>query len=110
MSVNDTWAWSVGVEGPEELLNLEAGGVGGCEEGGDAVPVTRLATGAGEDMVVLGAVDSAPGVQGTAVGDLVVLSFDSCDACDNFAKGLPSYCDTLLFRSLFGRDLDGSTG
>jgi aryl-alcohol dehydrogenase len=50
------------------------------------------------------------GVEGVAVGDHVVLSFDSCGTCDNCGHGVPAYCDTFLFRNLLGRDLDGSTG
>ena len=49
------------------------------------------------------------GVQGVAVGDHVVLTFDSCGACTNCAKGQPSYCDTFMARNLFGRRVDGST-
>jgi aryl-alcohol dehydrogenase len=49
-------------------------------------------------------------VDGVAVGDHVVLSFDSCGACTNCLAGQPAYCDTFLFRNLSGRDLDGSTG
>jgi aryl-alcohol dehydrogenase len=50
------------------------------------------------------------GVESVAVGDHVVLSFDSCRSCDNCDKGLVAYCDTFLFRNLLGRHLDGSTG
>src|SRR3954453_5459925 len=44
------------VERPEELDDLEAGGVGRRQERGDAVAVAGLAARAGEDQVVLGAV------------------------------------------------------
>ena len=43
-----------------------------------------------------------------AVGDHVVLSFDSCAACENCAVGQPAYCDTFMARNLLGRELDGS--
>jgi aryl-alcohol dehydrogenase len=43
-----------------------------------------------------------------AVGDHVVLSFDSCGACANCDAGQPAYCDTFIVRNLFGRELDGS--
>lgn len=49
-------------------------------------------------------------VTGIAVGDHVVLSFDSCGACATCLAGQPAYCDTFLFRNLTGRNLDGSTG
>lgn len=43
-----------------------------------------------------------------AVGDHVVLSFDSCGACANCQAGQPAYCDLFMVRNLFGRELDGS--
>jgi aryl-alcohol dehydrogenase len=43
-----------------------------------------------------------------AVGDHVVLSFDSCGTCENCGLGQPAYCDSFMVRNLFGRDLDGS--
>jgi aryl-alcohol dehydrogenase len=43
-----------------------------------------------------------------AVGDHVVLSFDSCGACANCNAGQPAYCDTFIVRNLFGRELDGT--
>jgi aryl-alcohol dehydrogenase len=47
-------------------------------------------------------------VRALAVGDHVVLSFDSCGACANCVAGQPAYCDTFLARNLFGRELDGT--
>ncbi|MEZ5217294.1 MAG: alcohol dehydrogenase catalytic domain-containing protein [Ilumatobacteraceae bacterium] len=35
-----------------------------------------------------------------AVGDHVVLSFDSCGSCANCVAGVPAYCDTFVFRNL----------
>jgi len=49
-------------------------------------------------------------VQGIAVGDHVVLSFDSCGACENCRAGQPCHCDTGLARNVVGRRLDGTTG
>ena len=43
-----------------------------------------------------------------AVGDHVVLSFDSCGTCANCNAGQPAYCDTFIVRNLFGRELDGT--
>ena len=51
------------VEGPQHLLDLEAGRVGGDQERGDAAAVACLAAGAGHDHVVLGLVDAGvPGL------------------------------------------------
>lgn len=49
------------------------------------------------------------GVSGIAVGDHVVLSFDSCRQCANCLAGQPAYCDTFFARNLLGRELDGSS-
>ncbi len=48
-------------------------------------------------------------VVGIAVGDHVVLSFDSCGSCTNCRGGHPAYCETFLPRNLSGRHLDGSS-
>jgi aryl-alcohol dehydrogenase len=57
-----------------------------------------------------GVVDAiGPGVTTLAVGDHVVLSFDSCGTCENCTKGQRAYCATFLPRNLTGRNLDGST-
>ena len=50
------------------------------------------------------------GVSSVGVGDHVVLTFDSCGECDTCRAGTPAYCQTMLFRNLTGRGLDGSTG
>lgn len=50
------------------------------------------------------------GVSSIAVGDHVVLTFDSCGDCPKCGDGNPAYCDTFLFRNVVGRNLDGSTG
>lgn len=44
-----------------------------------------------------------------AVGDHVVLSFDSCGVCGNCRDGHPAYFRTFLARNLTGTALDGST-
>jgi aryl-alcohol dehydrogenase len=44
-----------------------------------------------------------PGVRGVAVGDHVVLSFDSCGGCRNCLDGHPAYCDTFHPRNMAGR-------
>lgn len=48
-------------------------------------------------------------VSDIAVGDHVVLSFDSCGTCANCRSGSNAYCDTFMARNLFGRELDGSS-
>ncbi|MGV3759503.1 MAG: NAD(P)-dependent alcohol dehydrogenase [Actinomycetota bacterium] len=49
-------------------------------------------------------------VEGIAVGDHVVLSFDSCGACDMCSSGVPAHCETFLVRNLLGRRVDFTTG
>lgn len=86
-------------------------GAGHCHT--DVLP--RAAAGFGTPPIVLGhegagiveAVGSA--VQTVAVGDHVVLSFDSCGTCANCLDAHPAYCDTFLARNLVGNALDGST-
>ncbi|WP_280424689.1 NAD(P)-dependent alcohol dehydrogenase [Nocardia carnea] len=48
-------------------------------------------------------------VQGLAVGDHVVLSFDSCRTCVNCRRARPANCDTFFPRNMSGRNMDGST-
>ncbi|AXK34043.1 NAD(P)-dependent alcohol dehydrogenase [Streptomyces armeniacus] len=48
-------------------------------------------------------------VRGVRPGDHVVLSFNSCGACDNCAEGAPSYCRTLFELNFGGRRPDGTT-
>ena len=45
-----------------------------------------------------------------AVGDHVVLSFDSCGACARCLAGQPASCETMLLRNLLGRRVDLTTG
>lgn len=49
-------------------------------------------------------------VVGIAVGDHVVLSFESCGECAACAAGHPAHCETFLVRNLLGRRLDFTTG
>jgi aryl-alcohol dehydrogenase len=44
-----------------------------------------------------------PGASGVAVGDHVVLSFDSCGGCANCRSAHPAYCDSFAVRNLTGR-------
>lgn len=86
-------------------------GAGHCHT--DVLP--RAAAGFGTPPIVLGhegagiveAVGDA--VNTVAVGDHVVLSFDSCGTCPNCRDAHPAYCDTFLARNLAGNALDGST-
>ncbi len=48
-------------------------------------------------------------VEGVAVGDRVVLSFDWCGHCRNCADGRPTYCYENWPRNFGGGRLDGST-
>jgi aryl-alcohol dehydrogenase len=60
-----------------------------------------------EGAGVVEAVGSA--VTRLAVGDHVVLSFDSCGACGRCVAGQPASCETFLVRNLLGRRVDFST-
>ena len=50
-----------------------------------------------------------PGVTAVAVGDHVVMSFDSCGACTNCRTGHPAYCETFMLRNLSGLRADLTT-
>jgi aryl-alcohol dehydrogenase len=50
-----------------------------------------------------------PGVTDLAVGDHVVLSFDSCGGCANCQAAHPAYCAEFFPRNLTGLATDGST-
>ncbi|WP_433560435.1 NAD(P)-dependent alcohol dehydrogenase [Nocardia sp. CA-151230] len=95
--------------GPGEIA-LRVAGVGLCHT--DLLP--RVAPGIPMPIVcghegsgVITAVGS--GVTELAVGDHVVLSFDSCGACRSCATDRPAYCTTFFPRNLSGRRIDGST-
>lgn len=95
--------------GPKELL-VRIVGVGMCHTDVlprapgfvAAPPIVTGHEGAGVVEAVGGDVASL------AVGDHVVLSFDSCGECANCRAGQPAYCATFLARNLFGRQLDGA--
>jgi aryl-alcohol dehydrogenase len=68
----------------------------------DALPIPLPVIAGHEGSGVVEAV--GPGTS-LAVGDHVVLSFDSCRTCDNCVDGHPSYCATFFERNLFGTGL-----
>ena len=95
--------------GPHEVL-VRIVGAGMCHT--DVLPrvgyaPTPIVTGH-EGSGVVEVVGSA--VTSVAVGDHVVLSFDSCRECANCLAGQPAYCATFMPRNLSGRNLDGTTG
>jgi aryl-alcohol dehydrogenase len=49
-------------------------------------------------------------VEGVAVGDHVVLSFESCGACEACRAARPYACEQFWLRNLLGRRADFSTG
>jgi aryl-alcohol dehydrogenase len=49
-----------------------------------------------------------PRVTDIAVGDHVVLTFDSCGACHNCRDGHPAYCRTFWRRNLGGQAVNGN--
>jgi aryl-alcohol dehydrogenase len=55
-----------------------------------------------------GVVDAVgPGVTDLAVGDHVVLTFDSCGTCRNCREGHPAYCTTFWRRNMGGQAVNG---
>jgi aryl-alcohol dehydrogenase len=96
--------------GPDEVL-VRVVAAGMChtdvlpraETGMAPLPIVTGHEGAGVVEAV------GPGVDTIAVGDHVVLSFDSCGECVNCRAGTPCYCDTFIVRNLTGRRVDGST-
>lgn len=48
-------------------------------------------------------------VTGLAVGDHVVLSYNSCGVCDNCGSGLPMHCRDFVGLNLAGARLDGTS-
>lgn len=48
-------------------------------------------------------------VTGLAVGDHVVLSYNSCGDCDNCGSGLPMHCRDFIGLNLVGARLDGTS-
>lgn len=84
-------------------------GVGLCHS--DLLPRTPVA----EPPIIAGHEGSGvveavgAGVDDLAVGDHVVLSFDSCGSCLNCAAARPAYCDTFWPRNLTGYRPDRTT-
>lgn len=94
--------------GPDEVL-VRIVGAGMCHT--DVVPrqmegFLPIITGH-ESSGVVEAVGAD--VAGVAVGDHVVVSFDSCGTCDLCRRGKPSYCESFITRNLTGRDVNWAT-
>lgn len=94
--------------GPNEVL-VRVVGAGLCHTDvvprhlADLLPIITGHEGAG----VVEAVGAE--IVGVAVGDHVVLSFDSCGSCAMCGRGQPAYCETMLMRNLTGRDVAWGT-
>ncbi len=93
--------------GPGEVL-VKIAGAGMCHT--DLLGRTELV---GKPVILghegSGIVESVgPGVSDLAVGDHVVLSFDSCGTCANCLAAHPSYCAEFFPRNLSGLSADGS--
>lgn len=94
--------WKGGLAGGEVLV--EIAGCGMCRTdlavrhsaGRSPLPAVLGHEGAGV-VVETGGPDT-----GLAVGDHVVLSFDSCGRCRNCAAAAPAYCDSFASLNLFG--------
>ena len=96
---------------PDEVL-VRIVGVGMCHtdvipRAADTMSPPPIITGH-EGSGVVEAVGSD--VTRIAVGDHVVLSYDSCGSCRRCAAGNPAYCETMLVRNLLGRRMDLTTG
>ncbi|QPG44113.1 MULTISPECIES: NAD(P)-dependent alcohol dehydrogenase [unclassified Rhodococcus (in: high G+C Gram-positive bacteria)] len=95
---------------PDEVL-VRIGGVGICHTdltaaaGGVPIPLPAVLGHEGAGTVV----EIGPDVTALAVGDPVVLGFDSCRTCRNCARGRPAYCTRFAPLNYGGRRPDGST-
>ena len=95
---------------PDEVL-VRIGGVGICHTdltaaaGGVPIPLPAVLGHEGAGTVV----EIGPDVTDLAVGDPVVLGFDSCRTCRNCARGRPAYCTRFAPLNYGGRRPDGST-
>ncbi|OAO00784.1 geraniol dehydrogenase [Sphingomonadales bacterium EhC05] len=95
--------------GDEVLVRMV--GVGVCHtdlvaRDGFPVPMPIVLGHEGSGVVEL----VGPDVKGLAVGDHVVLSFNSCNNCGTCADDLPAYCQNFLAENFAGvRLADGST-
>ena len=54
-------------------------------------------------------VEVGPGVHTLAVGDKVVMSYNSCGSCGQCLSGAPNHCDAFLLVNMAGLRTDGST-
>jgi aryl-alcohol dehydrogenase len=95
---------------PDEVL-VRVKGVGVCHTdltGIDGVVPLPLPAVLGHEGA--GVVEQVgEGVTELAVGDHVVLSFDSCRDCRSCRTGHPAYCELFAPLNYFGTRLDGST-
>ncbi|GAA0587869.1 NAD(P)-dependent alcohol dehydrogenase [Actinomadura livida] len=95
--------------GPGEIL-VRVAGAGMCHTDllgrvpGDLVakPVVLGHEGSGVVEAV------GPGVTGVTEGDHVVMSFDSCGACDNCRAGVPGACPQMMALNMLAVPLDGT--
>ena len=95
---------------PDEVL-VRIAGVGICHTdltaaaGGVPLPLPAVLGHEGAGVVV----ETGDAVTGLAVGDAVVLGFDSCRTCRNCTRGRPAYCTRFAPLNYGGRRSDGST-
>jgi aryl-alcohol dehydrogenase len=96
--------------GPGEIL-VKVAGVGICHTdslvripGFFPLPIVMGHEGSGVVEAI------GPEVDHIAVGDHVVMSFDSCGACHYCGQHLPSYCTEFFLRNSTGSRTDGTTG
>ena len=98
-----------GEPAPDEVL-VRIAGVGVChtdltaQSGGVPLPLPVVL--GHEGAGVVHAVGDA--VETLAVGDHVVLSFDSCRECATCRAGHPAYCELFAALNYFGTRLDGT--
>jgi aryl-alcohol dehydrogenase len=96
--------------GPGEAL-VRVRGTGMCHTdlvARHAVPISLPTVFGHEGSGVIEALGS--GVTRVAVGDHVVMSYDSCGWCAQCLGGEPSYCDQFMQRNFLGRRANNSGG
>ena len=96
--------------GPGEIL-VKIAGTGVCHSDllaktfpPDAIPLPTVFGHEGSGIVEA----VGPGVTTLAVGDHVVLTFDSCGSCSTCVVGEPAYCTSFLALNMAGRKVDGT--